>query len=125
MVSGNPSIVLLMNKGPRGVVLHAVLAYEWVPEKNLIKIYDPNYLNRERHIDLSKSTYTSLDITYHAICFPDVLNDHPDLTKKITTLYAQLVESRLARNPAAWRKAAATPSDGASKREGHARGPTK
>ncbi len=125
LASGNPSIVLLMNKGPRGVVLHAVLAYAWVPEKNLIKIYDPNYLNRERHIDLGKSTYTSLDITYHAICFPEVLNDHPELTKKIVALYAQHVESRIARNSAAWRKAAATPSDGPSKREGYSRGPTK
>ncbi|MBI5251854.1 MAG: hypothetical protein HY912_20370 [Desulfomonile tiedjei] len=122
---GEPRIVLLMNKGPRSVVLHAVLAYEWLPEPNKLKIYDPNYLNQERLLDLKKGAYSSLDITYNAICFPEVLNDHQELVKKMQVLYAQHVESKLARQDVSWRKAAATPADGPLKREGYTRGPTK
>ena len=125
IVTGEPRIVLLMNKGPRGPVLHAVLAYEWLPEPNKLKIYDPNYLNQERALDLKKGAYTSLDITYNAICFPEVLNDHQELVKKMQSLYAQHVESKLARQGVSWRKAAATPAEGDLKREGYTRGPTK
>jgi hypothetical protein len=125
LVMGEPKIVLLMNKGLRNVVLHAVLAYEWLPEPNKLKVYDPNYINKERLIDLNKGAYTSLDITYHAICFPEVLNDHQDLVRKMQSLFAQHVEAKLARQAVSWRKAAATPSDSPLKREGYARGPTK
>lgn len=85
--AGEPRIVLLMNKGSRGAVLHAVLAYGWLPEKNLLQVYDPNYNNQERAIDLDKKEYTSLDITYHAICFPEVLDDHEALVKRMETLF--------------------------------------
>jgi hypothetical protein len=125
LVTGEPRIVLLMNKGLRGVVLHAVLAYEWLPEPNKLKIYDPNYVNQVRLLDLNKGSYTSLDITYHAICFPDVLNDHVELVRKMQGLYAQHVEPKLARQGVSWRKAAATPSERPLKSEGHSRGPTK
>jgi hypothetical protein len=125
LVRGEPRIVLLMNKSLRGVVLHAVLAYEWNPDSNKVKIYDPNYLNQVRVLDLKKGSYTSLDITYQAICFPEILNDHQQLVNKMQSLYAQLVEPKLAQQGLAWRKAAATPSDGQLKREGHTRGPTK
>ncbi len=87
LVSGEPRIVLLMNKGPTGAVLHAVLAYAWVPERDLIKIYDPNYSNRERVIDLAKKEYTSLDITYNAICFPEVFHNHSGLVNKMRQLH--------------------------------------
>jgi hypothetical protein len=86
--AGEPRIVLLMNKGLRGAVLHAVLAYDWIPEKNTLRVYDPNYNNQERFIDLDKKEYTSLDIKYHAICFPEVLDDHEALVRKMETLLA-------------------------------------
>ncbi|MDQ7782969.1 MAG: hypothetical protein RDU20_08830 [Desulfomonilaceae bacterium] len=88
LVCGEPRIVLLMNKGPRGAVLHAVLAYAWIPEENSIKVYDPNYNNSERVIDLEKKEYTSLDITYNAICFPEVFHDHAALVSKMKQLHA-------------------------------------
>ncbi len=125
LVMGEPKLVLLMNKGLRNIVLHAVLAYEWVPETNKLKVYDPNYLNKERLIDLNKGAYTSLDITYNAICFPEVLNDHQDLVRKMQSLYAQHMEVKMARQALSWRKAAATPADSPLKREGYTRGPTK
>ncbi|MFH1113277.1 MAG: hypothetical protein V1792_05100 [Pseudomonadota bacterium] len=87
LVCGEPRMVLLMNKGPRGAVLHAVLAYAWVPERDLIKIYDPNYSDGERIIDLAKKEYTSLDITYNAICFPEVFHDHAGLVHKMRQLH--------------------------------------
>jgi len=86
--AGEPRIVLLMNKGPRGAVLHAVLAYEWLPAQKLLKVYDPNYNCEERFIDLERGEYTSLDITYHSICFPEVLQDHEFLVRKMQALYA-------------------------------------
>lgn len=88
LVSGDPRIVLLMNKGTKGTVLHAVLAYEWVSDENLLKVYDPNYPHKERFIDLEKRQYTSLDITYNSICFPEVLNNHDVLVKRMERLYA-------------------------------------
>ncbi len=87
LLSGEPQIVLLMNKGSKGAVLHAVLAYEWLPERNMLKVYDPNYTREERFIDLDKKSYTSLDITYDAICFPEVLNAHPALVRRMEYLY--------------------------------------
>jgi len=87
LACGEPRIVLLMNKGPRGAVLHAVLAYAWVPEQNLIKVYDPNYCNCERVIDLERKEYTSLDITYNAICFPEVFHNHAALVNKMRQLH--------------------------------------
>jgi len=96
VVAGEPRIVLLMNKGPRGAVLHAVLAYEWVPEQSILKIYDPNYVNGERFIDLERRKYTSLDVTYNAICFPEILHYHPGLLKKIELLYAMHVAKKIA-----------------------------
>ena len=96
IVAGEPRIVLLMNKGPRGAVLHAVLAYEWVPEQDIIKIYDPNYTKGERFIDLERKEYTSLDVTYNAICFPEILHDHPGLLKRMELLYTLLVAKRIA-----------------------------
>ncbi|MEI7448083.1 MAG: hypothetical protein WCJ75_00555 [Desulfomonile sp.] len=88
LVSGEPRIVLLMNKGTLGAVLHAVLAYEWLPHQNLLKVYDPNYNKEERFIDVEKRQYTSLDITYNSICFPEVLNSHQALLKRMERLYA-------------------------------------
>ncbi len=87
LLSGEPQIVLLMNRGDKGAVLHAVLAYEWLPEHNVLKVYDPNYTKEERYIDLDKKWYTSLDITYNAICFPEVLNAHPALVRRMEYLY--------------------------------------
>ena len=87
LMMGEPRIVLLMNRSSRGVVLHAVLAYQWMPEQKLIKIYDPNYQNDERYIDLENRQYTSLDITYNAICFPEVLDENPALIRKMESLY--------------------------------------
>jgi hypothetical protein len=84
---GEPRLVLLMNRNSRGVVLHAVLAYEWIPEQQMLKVYDPNYPDEERLIDLERREYTSLDITYHAICFPEVLHAHEGLVKKMKALY--------------------------------------
>lgn len=96
LVTGDPRIVLLMNKGSRGAVLHAVLAYEWIADQSLLKIYDPNYPNSERFIDLERQEYTSLDITYHAICFPEVLHDHAGLLNKMQTLFRSYVEKKIA-----------------------------
>jgi hypothetical protein len=96
LITGEPRIVLLMNKGSRGAVLHAVLAYEWVPEQSILKVYDPNYPSSERFIDLDRQEYTSLDITYHAICFPEVLHNHTGLIKKMRALLATYVERRAA-----------------------------
>lgn len=89
VVSGDPRIVLLMNRADSGAILHAVLAYEWIPERRSIKVYDPNYTNEERYIDIDSGRYTSLDITYNAICFPEVLNNHLALVKKMANLYTQ------------------------------------
>jgi hypothetical protein len=88
LTMGEPRIVLLMNKSARGVVLHAVLAYVWLPDSNSLMVYDPNYCNRERVIELDKGEYTSLDVTYHAFCFPEVLHQHAGLVKKMETLCA-------------------------------------
>lgn len=93
---GEPRLVLLMNKSGRGAILHAVLAYEWVPEQNVVKIYDPNYTNQERIIDLDQRRYTSLDVHYSAICFPEVLNDHTGLVRKMEALYDAYVERKSA-----------------------------
>jgi hypothetical protein len=87
LLMGEPQIVLLMNKTERGAILHAVLAYGCSPGKRIIRVYDPNYADEEREIDLSEREYTSLDITYTEICFPDVLNDHSDLVRKMQGLY--------------------------------------
>lgn len=88
LTAGEPRIVLLMNKSSSGAVLHAVLAYAWLPDGNILKIYDPNYINEERYLELDKQTYTSLDITYHAICFPEALEYHPGLLTKMEYLNA-------------------------------------
>lgn len=88
LTAGEPRIVLLMNKSTTGAVLHAVLAYAWIPEGNILKIYDPNYIHEERYLELDKQAYTSLDITYHAICFPEALEYHPGLLTKMEYLYA-------------------------------------
>lgn len=96
LVTGDPRIVLLMNKGPRGAVLHAVLAYEWMADQSLLKVYDPNYPNKERFIDLERQEYTSLDITYHAICFPEVLHNHDGLIHKMQTLYTAYAQKKIA-----------------------------
>ncbi len=88
LTAGEPRIVLLMNKSANGAVLHAVLAYAWIPDKNILKVYDPNYIHEERYLDLDKNSYTSLDITYHAICFPEALEYHPGLISKMEHLYA-------------------------------------
>jgi hypothetical protein len=94
LLGGDPQIVLLMNKGSQGAVLHAVLAYEWVPERNSLKIYDPNYTKEERFLDLDRKLYTSLDISYNSICFPEVLNDHPGLVNQMQRLYVRYVAKR-------------------------------
>lgn len=88
LAAGEPRIVLLMSRSPKGIVLHAVLAYAWIPDQQTIKVYDPNYCNEERFIDLERKHYTSLDITYNAFCFPEVLHELPALVKKMETLYA-------------------------------------
>jgi hypothetical protein len=113
LVSGEPRIVLLMNKGSRGAILHAVLAYDWIPNNNLLKIYDPNYISEERFIDLNKREYTSLDITYHSICFPEVLHSNEVLLEKMSGLYTVHVKGRAtvsSRGPVAspqWKRAQA------------------
>lgn len=99
LACGEPRIVLLMNKGPRGAVLHAVLAYAWVPEQNLIKVYDPNYCNSERFIDLDRKEYTSLDITYNAICFPEVFHNHAALVNKMKQLHESFASARPKNGP--------------------------
>jgi hypothetical protein len=103
LASGEPRIVLLMNRADRGPILHAVLAYEWVPEKQVLKVYDPNYSNEERLIDLETGRYTSLDITYNAICFPEVLNNHQELVRKMETLYASLGQRKRNTAGGSWR----------------------
>lgn len=126
LLKGEPRIVLLMNKGAKGAILHAVLAYEYLPHNNSIKIYDPNYINQERSIDLERREYTSLDITYNAICFPEVFHSHPSLVQKMESLYAVHVAQRnTAPTNVAWRGPAASPEYGSSKREGYSRGPTR
>ena len=125
LAMGEPRIVLLMNKGPRGAVLHAVLAYEWHPQQHILKIYDPNYCNEERLLDLERQEYTSLDITYDAICFPEVLHNHNALVRKMQSLYAFHVEPRVAALAKNWRRAAFNPSQPVLKREGYSRGPTR
>lgn len=111
LVKGEPRIVLLMNKGPKGAILHAVLAYEYIADQNLIKVYDPNYTNAERVIDLERKEYTSLDITYNAICFPEVLHNNPALVRKMESLYVCHIERKLPATVATWRRAAASPID--------------
>ncbi|MEW6348690.1 MAG: hypothetical protein AB1646_06480 [Thermodesulfobacteriota bacterium] len=99
LMIGDPRIVLLMNKGKRGIVLHAVLAYEWLPEDNVVKVYDPNYINAERFIDLEQRQYRSLDVTYNEICFPEVLDDHSALVAKMEKLYdTYIAKHHLIRN---------------------------
>lgn len=87
LAAGEPRIVLLMSRSTKGVVLHAVLAYAWLPDNQMIKVYDPNYCNEERFIDLERKEYTSLDITYNALCFPEVLHSNPGLVKKMESLF--------------------------------------
>jgi hypothetical protein len=121
---GEPRIVLLMNREKSRAVLHAVLAYEWVPEQHLLKVYDPNYSLQERFIDLEKGRYTSLDITYHAICFPEVLQHNAGLVRKMESLCATYAGKE---TPAlvSWRRAAAGFQDQPLKPEGYPRGPTR
>ncbi len=95
-----PRLVLLMNKNKKGIVLHAVLAYEWLPQNNIIKVYDPNYIDQERFIDLERKRYTSLDITYDEICFPEVLNDYSTLVEKMERLYDAYIGKQVASQPA-------------------------
>jgi hypothetical protein len=111
LIKGEPRIVLLMNKGPKGAILHAVLAYEYVPDQNVIKVYDPNYTSEERIIDLERKEYMSLDITYNAICFPEVLHHNPALVRKMEGLYGRYIERKLPATMATWRRAAAGPGD--------------
>ncbi|MGB6063339.1 MAG: hypothetical protein WBG50_00930 [Desulfomonilaceae bacterium] len=125
LITGEPRIVLLMNRGPRGAVLHAVLAYEWHPEQHLLKIYDPNYCNEERFLDLERRQYTSLDITYDAICFPEVLQTNRALLRKMESLYAFHVEPKIAVLVRNWRRAAFSPSRPLLKRERYSHGPTR
>ncbi len=89
LTTGEPRMVLLMNRSPRGVVLHAILAYEWLPEEKVLKVYDPNYGEQERLLDMAGRQYKSLDITYKAICFPEVLDGNEALTKRMELLYAR------------------------------------
>ncbi|MFH0823023.1 MAG: hypothetical protein V2B18_09755 [Pseudomonadota bacterium] len=91
LMMGEPRLVLLMNKTRQGAVLHAVLAYQWLPDRNKLKIYDPNYSDEERFLDLNRREYTSLDILYNAICFPEVLDDHESLVRKMENLYSRYV----------------------------------
>ncbi len=107
LMIGDPRLVLLMNKGKQGIVLHAVLAYEWMPENNVIKVYDPNYINAERFIDLEQRQYRSLDISYNEICFPEVLDDHSVLVAKMEKLYdTYIAKHQLIRNSRSRRAAA-------------------
>ncbi|MHB8205723.1 MAG: hypothetical protein ACYDHG_18750 [Desulfomonilaceae bacterium] len=94
LTAGEPRLVLLMNRGTSGAVLHAVLAFAWLPEKNLLKVYDPNYTSEARYLDLGNNGYTSLDITYHAICFPEALEYHDGLMRKIKYLYSAFASSK-------------------------------
>jgi len=91
IMMGEPRLVLLMNRSGRGAILHAVLAYGWMPEQKMVRVYDPNYRNEERFIDLERKEYESLDITYNAICFPEVLHNHAGLVTKMERLYKTYV----------------------------------
>jgi hypothetical protein len=95
LMMGEPRLILLMNRGKKGIVLHAVLAYEWLPRNNMVKVYDPNYIDQVRLIDLDQRRYTSLDITYSEICFPEVLNDHSTLVAQMEKLYETYIGSRV------------------------------
>jgi hypothetical protein len=121
LASGEPRIVLLMNRGERGAILHAVLAYDWVPEQHLLKVYDPNYNKEERMIDLETGQYTSLDITYNAICFPEVLNNYVPLVKKMQNLYASVAPRRRTASEDSWRGTASGLGGPRSKPEAYAR----
>jgi hypothetical protein len=121
LIKGEPRIILLMNKGPKGAILHAVLGYEFCPTKNVIKIYDPNYTNEERVLDIDKGEYVSLDINYNAICFPEVLHHNDALVKKMESLYAFHVERKQPAPELDWRRAAAGPS----KPERYPKSPTR
>lgn len=127
VVTGDPRIVLLMNKAKRGVILHAVLAYEWIPEHHRLKVYDPNYVNQERFIEMDSGGYTSLDIQYHAICFPEVLNDHDALVKKMESLYAFLTTPTPRRTAFVprWQRDLPGARQGRLEREAYSQGPTK
>jgi len=125
LVSGDPRIVLLMNRGDTGAILHAVLAYEWVPERRAVKVYDPNYINEERSIDIDSGKYTSLDITYNAICFPEVLNNHEALVKKMQSLYASANPRRRTASAQGFRGPVAGIGDPRSKAETNRRGDTR
>ncbi|MFC1834200.1 hypothetical protein ACFL2Q_05640 [Thermodesulfobacteriota bacterium] len=96
VMMGEPRIVLLMNRSSRGAVLHAVLAYEWLPEHNYLKVYDPNYCNQARIIDLDRMEYQSLDIAYNAFCFPEIFNNHNGLVRKMRQLYNRHMAKRAA-----------------------------
>jgi hypothetical protein len=125
VVSGDPRIVLLMNRGgDNGAILHAVLAYEWIPERRVVKVYDPNYINEERYIDIDSGRYTSLDITYNAICFPEVLNNHVALVQKMANLYAQVAGRRTA-SVQAWRGTVSRTIGPRSKAEAYSAGNTQ
>ena len=47
--------------------------------------------NEERYIDLERKEYESLDITYNAICFPEVLHNHSGLVTRMERLYRTYV----------------------------------
>jgi hypothetical protein len=102
---GEPRIVLLMNKGKKGAVLHAVLAHEWIPDRNWLKVYDPNYPGRDRILSLDRKEYTSLDITYNEICFPEALENNPALLGKMQSLFGMYCVPRTAstRRGETWR----------------------
>jgi hypothetical protein len=125
LASGEPRLVLLMSRGDRGPILHAVLAYEWVPERHALKVYDPNYSKQERVIDLDKGLYTSLDITYNAICFPEVLNNHDSLVKKMESLYTSVAPRRRTAAAEAWRGGASGVDGRALKAEAYSRRQTR
>ncbi len=96
---GEPRIVLLMNKGKNGAVLHAVLAHEWIPDRNWLKVYDPNYPGRNRILSLDDRKYTSLDITYNEICFPEALENNRALVAKMQNLFSLYCIPRTASSP--------------------------
>ncbi len=125
LVKDEPRIVLLMNKGPKGAVLHAVLAYEYNAEQNIVKVYDPNYMSEERVIDLDHKQYVSLDVTYNAICFPEVLHHHTGLIRKMESLYARHFEHKAPATMVSWRGAATSPSGKRLKSETDSSGPAK
>lgn len=106
-------------------MLHAVLAYEWNPEQEIIRVYDPNYNDAERIIDMEQGSYTSLDITYHAICFPEVLDKNSALERKMEQLYHTYVASALKTASARGWQDAVAGSVRRSKPERNSRGPTR